>query len=115
MLLYIAVENPNDKATHIKVYVRHTQKKVVLSVDPVHIGGGFIRQAFHLASGRNGWLALCDMPRLAPKQFKQRCQGVKDAVLNRKTDDFVWTMIREAAAEAGVKVPETGVLQVEEK
>lgn len=114
LCMYIAVENPNEKATHIKVSVRHQDKRVVLTVDPIVVDGNIISQAFNLASRRRSRFPLCDMPRLAPKQFKLRCEGVREVILGRKTDDHVWSMIREAADEAGVTVPETGVLNVKD-
>ena len=110
MMIYIAAEKPSEKATHIKVSVRHLCKTVSLTVDPVEIKDGFIIQMFNMRRGRKSSVKLADMPRLAPKKLKEMSSKIKLEVLTRNLESEVWGMIRDAALEGGISIPETGVM-----
>ena len=111
MILYIEVETPNDRATHIKVRVSHSAKQVMLDVDPVVIKDQIIRQSFNMRCNRRSTMILAEMPRLAPKKLANWCNDVKSVIEDRVLTDHVWTMIREAAKDAGVTVPENEALK----
>lgn len=119
MILRLAVDDPNDKATHIQVSVRHSDKKVLLSVNPVKVKDGIMSVRLSMLSKRSSWFTLAAMPRLAPKKLKAFAESVKTAVSHSAAADpacrdQVWKMIREAAAEAGVTIPAHAAIQVEE-
>lgn len=117
MILRLAVDNPNDKATHIEVDVSHCKyaKRVILSVDPIVHGEGFTTRRIDMLSKRKSRFAIIDMPRKLPKQVAIHCQRVKDAIINGAPDSYeAWPMIRAAAAEAGVTVGEVNCMNWEE-